>query len=101
TEEAVSARTGVETIYDFRTLREGRPDDGPPGDALDALIRLFIDGEPLAHTTADGLLEPALIDAASRLQLIGEVDGLLVPRLMLYPTHGLWIASDLEHDPLA
>lgn len=104
TADAVAARGGVATIYDFRTLRDGREDTGPPRDTLDALIRIFVDGEPLERATAAALLPDALIGAATRLGLVHEhaADSpLLVPDVLLYPTHDLHVVSDLEHDPLA
>src|SRR5690606_33809518 len=101
TASAVAERGGADTIYDFRTLRDGREDTGPPRDTLDALIRLFIDGEPLTLDIADALLPSDLASAAARLGLIREDGALLVPTVMVYPTYDLLIASDLEHDPLA
>lgn len=104
TADAVATRAGVATMYEFRTLRDGRQDTGPPRDALDALTRLFVDGEPVARATADAFLPAELIDAAIRLCVLHELDGaapLLVPDVLLYPTQGVYVASDLEHDPLA
>ena len=103
TADAVAARAGVATMYDFRTLRDGREDPGPPRDGLDALTRLFIDGEPVARATADVLLPPELTGAALRVGVLHEHGDapLLVPDVLLYPTHGVYVASDLEHDPLA
>jgi methylase of polypeptide subunit release factors len=104
TADAITARAGVPTIYDFVTLRDGRPDPGLPNDALDTLVRLLIDGEPVPCALADAHLPAALIAAAQRLGLVRTVEAderVYVPTVLLYPTHGVYITSDLEHDPLA
>jgi SAM-dependent methyltransferase len=97
TEENVCRRTDFDTIYDFKSLRQGRSHGSEIRDSLDILIRLFLDGEPL---------EPAVIAqhlSASGEQLLRET-GLLVPHptqtsmlaatAVLYPTGSLLIASD-------
>jgi SAM-dependent methyltransferase len=100
-DDAVAARVGVESVYAFRSVREGRSDPGGPRDALDALIRLFMDGEPLARSMVHALV-PGLAAAAERLGLLHSHPSdaaALVPTVRLYPLHGLTIVSDLEHDP--
>ena len=100
---AVADRTGIASIFDFRALREGREDPGEPGDALDALIRVFLDGEPLSRARLDALA-PGVAAPAERLQLLraNPSDAArVVPTARLYPVRDLYVASDLEHDPTA
>lgn len=97
TEEAIAQRTGVASIYDFTSIREGRP-SVETRDALDILIRLFLDGELLdralvrQHLSADGV---------RALETLGLLSG---PRtdaskqfatVLLYPTQDMWLISDL------
>ena len=62
-ERAICRRLEIESLDRFRAIRDGRP-DLPPADALDVLIRLFLDNEPLSWSVANELMpdgaEPAL-----------------------------------------
>src|SRR5512135_2435693 len=63
TAEGVCARAGCATMYDFQTRRAGRKVGLELNDALDALIRLFMDGEHLTRAQARALLPGELLDA--------------------------------------
>ena len=97
TEEAVSQRTGVASIYDFTSIREGRP-SSDARDTLDILIRLFLDGELLDRAVIREHVPARAVQALESLGLLGG------PRtdaskqfatVLLYPTQGLWLISDL------
>jgi SAM-dependent methyltransferase len=102
TTQAVSARTGVRAIHQFKPRREGRTVGVELNDMLDLLIRLFMDAEILpAHLVRDRLTTP-VVDALAAL-------GLLMPAAsdpagchataLLYPVEDLFIVSDLTTDP--
>src|SRR6185312_12618802 len=97
TEEAVCRRTGVASIYDFTSIREGRaPADA--GDALDILIRLFLDGELLDRALIVQHLPANAVRAVESLGLLGGPAGDASKQfatVLLYPTQGLWLISDL------
>jgi SAM-dependent methyltransferase len=97
TEEAVCGRTGVASIYDFTSVRDGRA-PAESRDALDVLIRLFLDGELLDRSVIRQHL-PA--NAVRALESIGLLSGPSADAskqfatVLLYPTQGLWLISDL------
>ncbi|HEY7895260.1 MAG TPA: methyltransferase [Gemmatimonadaceae bacterium] len=97
TEEAVCARTGATSIYDFTSIREGRV-PGQASDALDVLIRLFLDGDLMDRAVIRQHLPDRAVHAIEGLGLLGA------PRhdaskqfatVLLYPTNNLWLISDL------
>ena len=57
TEADVCTRTGAKSIYDFRSIREGRTEGLELNDALDVLIRLFMDVEMVDRGAAESALE--------------------------------------------
>lgn len=101
TTDRVCERGEVKDMYQFLTIGEGRETALEIRDALDVLIRLFVDGYPVPGDRVEALLPPAGREALSRLHLIDRH-----PRdpeqyaasVRLYPTEGLYIASDLETD---
>src|SRR5215472_13887382 len=48
-EPSICTRTGVQSIFDFRTKAEQREAGIELKDALDALIHLLMDGETMLH----------------------------------------------------
>ncbi len=102
TAPAVCDRAGVASIYDFVSLREGRPGAAEPSDALDVLIRLFMDVEVVDGALARRHLGAAGVGLLEDLGLLsthaGEPGGVNAA-FLLYPTEGLWIASDLNVSP--
>jgi SAM-dependent methyltransferase len=102
TEAAVSRRTGSESIYDFRSLREGRTEGISLTDGLDLLIRLFMDVELVDEEAFPRLLSSAALPLLREAGLVGASDvapGRVHATVLLYPTQGLWIISDLNVDP--
>lgn len=97
TEPAICERTGIPSIYEFRRLHEGRP-RGQLGDALDALLRLFLDTEPVEEDDLRRLLPAATLEALAALGLLARDErGCWRATALLYPTRSLLVASDLDH----
>lgn len=96
-EEEICRRLGIDSIDQFRAIRDGRPDVAPQ-DALDALIRLFLDNEAMAWTDLRALLPADAVVAFKTLGLVRDHrtdPERAVSNVLLYPTHGLYIASDV------
>jgi SAM-dependent methyltransferase len=93
----ICRRYGCETIYDFRTILEGRPAAPELGDPVDVLVRLFMDAEPVECEVVHTLLRPDGLAALRTLALLEEDGrtGQCRGTVLLYPTEGLVIASDL------
>ena len=102
TEEAIAGRFGLKTLSAFRTLRSGRNEHRDITDGLDALVRLFLDGEyvaldSLAATAGEDVfpclaaLDLACADSSRPERCYATV--------LLYPVSGLWIISDREGNP--
>lgn len=116
TEEAVCRRRSIPSIYDFRTLREkeragetrpgsvtvARGDgEADPTDLLGVLVHLFMDGEGVARERLEALLGLEDTELLERMGFLRPHP--LHPRqvaatALLYPTAGLYIASDLNED---
>lgn len=97
TEESVSRRTGVESIYAFTSIREGRA-SSEPVDALDILIRLFLDGELVERAHIEHHLPANVVRALESLGLLSGPPSDASKQfatVLLYPTNGLWLISDL------
>jgi methylase of polypeptide subunit release factors len=102
TEPAVCRRTGFDSIYDFRSIREGRTQGVELNDGLDLLIRLFLDVENVDRAAADALLgagDMRLLESLGFVTSDAADGGRYHPAFLLYPTASLWIASDLNIDP--
>ncbi len=100
TTEAACARLGIASIYDFRSIREGRTTATTVADTLDLLIRLFMDVESVEPTSLETLLPKADRILLDELGLLHRLeDGRCHATVLLYPTESLWIASDLNASP--
>jgi SAM-dependent methyltransferase len=99
TESAVSGRTGVPTIYDFRALRDGRTAGLALADRLDCLIRLFLDTEPIDQATLAGWFPGAVLEALDRLGLLFRRGDRTWSSVLLYPTEELLVISDHTAPP--
>jgi hypothetical protein len=102
TAEAVAARAGAKSIYEFKAIYEGRTVAIEITDALDVLIRLFMDSLPLEDAIVRRWLSAGTIEALQALSLLGhaggEGGGWEAP-VLLYPAEGLWIISDADANP--
>lgn len=99
---AVCQRLGIGSIYDFRSIREGRSEGRDLLDPLDLLIRLFMDVELIEHDVAAGLLSPDRVRMLERIGLLREHPEdarLCYASVLLYPTESMWIVSDLNVSP--
>ena len=99
-EPTVAARLGVRSLYNVKRIADGREElTGVPDDANAALIRLLIDGERLSVAVAERLLGGEALSALDALGVLAPASddpASLVASVMLYPTHGLWLASDRQ-----
>ncbi len=92
----VCRRLGLETIYRFRPIRDGRT-AAEPSDSLDLLIRLFLYAEPVERTVLRALLPVADLDLLETFGLVttDPADpGAYRSTSLLYPTGSLYVASD-------
>lgn len=98
-EQDICRRVGIETIYDFQTLREGRAADPAVTDALDLLVRLFMDGEGVERRLVHALVPADVLGAMRALGLLAGDAAEAAPyeaTVLLYPTRSLFVASDLN-----
>lgn len=99
-EPTVAARLGVPSLYNVNRIVDGRTTlTGVPEDANAALVRLLIDGEALSASLAERLLGAEALSALEALGVVAPVSddpASLVATVMLYPTQGLWLASDRQ-----
>lgn len=91
--EAICARTGSPSIYDFRMRAHGRA-AAAPEQGIDALINLYLDHRSMPPEEVDRLLGRGSVALLSRLGLL-EVDGeCVVGTALLYPSEGVYMISD-------
>jgi SAM-dependent methyltransferase len=96
TEPAICERLGLEKLSQFKFVTELRPAPRAvteDADALDLLIRLFLENEPLERDTARVLP----LDVLTALGLVAHHAsdaGLLSGTVLLHPLRGLYIVSD-------
>lgn len=101
-EKEICQRLGLRSLSDYRV----RPPDGrvpPLDDPLEALIFLFIHGGSVPRPQLEAVLPGDPLTAAQTLGLLeardrGVVD-LIHATVRLYPTHGVYIASDRWTNP--
>jgi len=98
TEPAICARLGIAKItqFDLDPERRTRRSPAVPPDALDMLIRLFLEGEGVPRSDAAA----CPIDLLAALGLVATDGEQLSGTVLLSPMRGLYIASDRPY-PLA
>jgi protein-L-isoaspartate O-methyltransferase len=99
TEPSVCARCEVPRIHQLPTIAQGRTAGTEIHDALDVLIRLFIDGIAVRDSRVESLLPRRGLDALRALRLIDrhpEHPDAYAASVLLYPTESLYVASDLD-----
>ncbi len=102
TADAVAARAGARTIYEFKAVYEGRTQAVEINDALDLLIRLFMDSMPQDEALVARWLPADAIMAMSALGLLRRPAGRpghWEASVLLYPAEDLWIISDADANP--
>lgn len=102
TAPALCRRLAIDSVYDFRSIREGRTVGLDLVDRLDLFIRLFMDVELVDRSVVEGMLPRHGLQTLQNLGLLREYPG--DPRLchgavLLYPTEGIWVVSDLNVSP--
>ena len=100
-ERTVAGRLGGPSLYGAPRLVDGRKSlSGAVEDGNAALVRLLFDGETLATPIAERLLGADGVRALEALGVLaaepGDADPALRATVSLYPTQGLWIASDRQ-----
>ncbi len=96
TEQSICQRVGIKSIFEFKTLREGRETAIEINDALDVLIRLLMDEEVLdGGQTA--WLPSGVLASMEGLGVITRISGAapgVYSTVVLYPVAELYAASD-------
>ena len=99
---AVCQRLDIASIYDFRSIREGRTIGVDLHDRLDLLIRLFMDVELVERELVERLLLPEGLSVLESLGLLRSYTGnpsQCHAAVLLYPTESIWVVSDLNVSP--
>lgn len=102
TVSGVCQRLEIASIYDFRSIREGRAAGLELHDTLDLLIRLFMDVELVQRDQVERLLPPEglrALEALGLLQAYADNPNQCHAAALLYPTESIWVASDLNVSP--
>jgi methylase of polypeptide subunit release factors len=98
----IAERAGARTIYEFQSLREGRTEGRDLRDSLDLLIRLFMDAEMVEWRWIRAHLPEPAIAAFGALGLLVTAPSTPTDAhatVLLYPTEGGLVVSDLNADP--
>lgn len=96
-EQAICERTGIETIFQFKTLLERRAEATEFTDSLDILVRLLMDGMTvreefiLEHLPGETL---TLLESLGVVARHSEDPAVCYATAFLYPVANLYIASD-------
>ena len=99
TEKAIAAHLGIEDLTGFVPLRKGRSDQHGLACPIDALIRLFLDEDPVAETDLRRLL-PGALELMQPLGLVAPFPGEnWYATVSLYPVGTLYIVSDRSSLP--
>lgn len=94
----VARRLGGQGLFGFPRLANGRTTlAGPVEDASHALVRVFMDGEPVEGALLRRLVGDEGVDALVALDLLrlDDAGAFRAPVLLAPMDPGLWIASDL------
>jgi methylase of polypeptide subunit release factors len=98
----VAKRLGAPTIYDVLTLRQGRTQAVDLHDALDVYIRVFMDAEMVEWRLIREHWPAPAIDALQALGLLTTAPSSSAhacATVLLYPSEGGTVVSDLNADP--
>ena len=99
TEQGVAARLGIPGMAGFKPLRLGRETAHDLESPLDALIRLFLDEEPVPQDRAGALLGAEALTLMEALGLALAREGVWISPVAVYPARGLWFAADRASKP--
>ena len=95
----MAARLGIPGMAGFKPLRLGRETAQDLESPLDALIRLFLDEEPVPEDRAAALLDAEGLKLMDALGLVLARDGHWISPVAVYPARGLWFAADRASKP--
>ena len=96
-EAAICRRVGIDSIFQFRTIREDRKTGVEMNDALDVLVRLLMDEEVLDEAELRRLLPAGTLESMEQLGVVratGGASAAWYATVVLYPVAGLYVASD-------
>jgi len=96
----ICERLEIPDIYGFQPVSLGRQASDAPGDLLDCLILLFMDGVALEETIMTRHISGSAREALEEVGLLDRLeDGRCHATVSLYPTRGLYLVSDSPTDP--
>jgi methylase of polypeptide subunit release factors len=101
TEESICEQYAIDRTADYKTIREGRSATEPLDTTRALLTRLFLDGEPVAWEIVRSVFSDRELAAIDRLGLLHAPQShpeWCRATVMLYPTQGLWLVSDINGD---
>jgi SAM-dependent methyltransferase len=101
TEESICRRVGIKTIFDFKTVLEGREAGIETRDSLDVLVRLLMD-EEVVDENLTALLPAGVLATMEALGVVIRMPGepsRVYSTVVLYPVSGLYAASDRTFPP--
>jgi len=97
TEEPVCRHVGIESIFDFKMLAEGRKRGAELRDGLDVLVRLLMDSEVMAEEEILSYLPAETLRVLEDLDVAGRLEDdskACYAKVVLYPVASLLVASD-------
>jgi SAM-dependent methyltransferase len=98
-ERGVTDRLEIEDIAHFKSIRQGRRSALDLQSPIDALIRLFLDGEVVKESVAAKLLPEEAIESLAALNLVVVAPAGWCSTILIYPGFDLFMASDRAPDP--
>jgi SAM-dependent methyltransferase len=98
-ERGVTGRLEIEEIARFKSMREGRRTALELQSPLDALIRLFLDGEVVEEADAAKFLPDGAIESLEALNLVVSAPAGWRSTILIYPGYDLFMAADRAADP--
>lgn len=102
TEGTVTRILELTALHDYSPRRADRAEVSTIGDPVRLLTRIFIDAEDVPWSLAARLLGDESVEALGTLGLVREsAAGDCQPTVLLYPTHGFHVASDIPRHLVA
>src|SRR5689334_22251882 len=101
THDALCARLGIASVYEFKEVREGRPELPEAMDGLSLFVRLFLDADEVPWDDVRQVLSSEDIELLESFGLIerGALPDSCAGTVLLYPIEQLWIVSDRTANP--
>jgi len=101
THEAMCARLGIGSVYEFKETREGRSEAVGVMDGLSLFVRLFLEADEVPWDDVRRVLTSEDIELLEAFGLIerGAAPDSCAGTVLLYPIEQLWIVSDRTANP--